>query len=426
MENDDFEDSNAYRQDLEERLLQNEIKALVATTALGMGYDKPDLGFVVHYQAPSSVVAYYQQVGRAGRGIGHAVGILMSGDEDDDIHEYFRRSAFPREDWVSAVLEVLDESDGLSIVQLEEEVNLRRGQIEKVLKFLSVDNPAPVIKSGVKWQRTPVPYRMDIQQIGRLTGQRETEWREVQEYIDEEGCLMEFLAKALDDTDSQPCGKCAPCLDRPVVEPFFARETVIIAARFLRQSELALNCNKRVVKDAFPEYGFQGTLPGALRAETGRILSRWGDAGWGQLVADDKHAGRFRDELVDAVVDVLKNRWQPSPPPEWVTCVPSRNHPASVPDYAGRLAEVLGLPFKPVARKIRNNDPQKVQQNTFHQCRNLDGAFAIEGFVPEGPVLLVDDVVDSGWTLTVLAALLRRAGSGPVLPLALTTSKMGA
>lgn len=426
VENDDFEDSNAYRQSLEERLLRNEIKALVATTALGMGYDKPDLGFVVHYQAPSSVVAYYQQVGRAGRGIDHAVGILMSGGEDDDIHEYFRRSAFPRERWVSAVLEALDESDGLSIFQLEEAVNLRRGQIGKVLKFLSVDNPAPVIKSGVEWQRTPVPYRMNLEHISRLTEQRETEWREIQEYIDEEGCLMEFLAKALDDVDSRPCGKCAPCLGRPVVGPSFARETAVIAARFLRQSELAWDCNRRIAKDAFPEYGFQATLPSALRAETGRILSRWGDAGWGQSVADDKHTGRFRDELVDAVVDMLENRWQPSPSPEWVTCVPSRNHPALVPDYAGRLAEALGLPFRPVAEKIRDNDPQKAQQNTFHQCRNLDGAFVIGGPVPEGPVLLVDDVVDSGWTLTVLAALLRRAGSGPVWPLALTTSKMGA
>lgn len=237
---------------------------------------------------------------------------------------------------------------------------------------------------------------------------------------------MEFLAKALDDMDSQPCGRCARCLDRPVVEPFVARETAVIATRFLRQSELAWNCNKRIAKDAFSEYGFQGILPSALRAETGRILSRWGDAGWGQLVADDKHTGRFRDELVDAVVDMFQNRWRPSPSPEWVACVPSRNHPSPVPDYAGRLAEVLGLPFNPVAKKIRDNDPQKVQQNTFYQCRNLDGAFAIESPVPEGPVLLVDDVVDSGWTLTVLAALLRRAGSGPVWPLALTTSKMGA
>ena len=332
VNSDDFEDSDAYRQHLEGQLLRNEIKALVATTALGMGYDKPDLGFVVHYQAPGSIVAYYQQVGRAGRGIEYAAGILMSGDEDDNIHEYFRRSAFPKEQWVIAILEALEESDGLSVPQLKEEVNLRRGQIEQVLKFLSVELPAPTIKSGSRWQRTPVPYRMEHERIRRLTEQRQTEWEEVLDYIDEEGCLMEFLAEALDDVDPQPCGKCASCLGRSIVEPSFTRATAITAARFLRHSELALECNKQVARDAFAEYGFRGNLPDALRAETGRILSRWGDAGWGQLVADDKHDGRFRDELVDAVVEMLNDRWQPTPPPEWVTCVPTRTSFLTTPD----------------------------------------------------------------------------------------------
>jgi ATP-dependent DNA helicase RecQ len=163
-----FADSNSYREHVENQLLKNEIKALVATTALGMGYDKPDLGFVVHYQAPGSIVAYYQQVGRAGRGIDQAIGILMSGDEDDHIHEYFRGSAFPRERWVQSILEALEESDGLTTTQLEEAVNLRHSQIEQVLKFLSVDSPAPVIKDGSKWQRTPVPFRMDNERIQRL------------------------------------------------------------------------------------------------------------------------------------------------------------------------------------------------------------------------------------------------------------------
>ncbi|MDK1492954.1 RecQ family ATP-dependent DNA helicase [Sinorhizobium sp. 7-81] len=422
---DGFVDSDVYREHLENQLLRNEIKALIATTALGMGYDKPDLGFVVHYQAPGSIVAYYQQVGRAGRSIGHAVGILMSGDEDDHIHEYFRSSAFPRERWVQSILEVLEESDGLTTTQLEEAVNLRHGQIEQVLKFLSVDNPAPVLKDGSKWQRTPVPFRMDHDRIQRLIEQREIEWGEIQAYIHEPRCLMEFLARALDDVNPQPCGKCANCLGRPVVEPSFARETAVLAGRFLRHSEIPLDCNKQVAKDAFAEYGFRGNLPLELRAETGRILSRWGDAGWGQVVADDKHAGRFRDELVDAVAEMLRDRWQPNPSPMWVTCVPSRNHPMLVPDFAARLANLLGLPFAPVVTKVKDNEPQKGQQNRFHQCRNLDGVFAIVGNVPDGPVLLVDDVVDSAWTMTVTAALLKRAGSGPVWPLALTTSSVG-
>lgn len=423
---DGFHDSDAYRQHLERKLLNNEIKALVATTALGMGYDKPDLGFVVHYQAPGSIVAYYQQVGRAGRAIDHAVGVLMSGEEDSHIHDYFRKSAFPKERWVLAILEALEESDGLSVLQLEEAVNLRRGQIEQVLKFLSVENPAPVLKSGSRWQRTPVPYRMDHEKIERLTGQRETEWEEVKSYVAAESCLMEFLAEALDDADPQPCGKCAKCLGRPVVDPDFTREMAISAARYLRHAELELECNKQVARDALREYGLSGNIPAALRAETGRILSRWGDAGWGQLVADDKHTGHFRDELVYAVVEMLNERWQPTPRPAWVTCVPSLNNPTLVPDFARRLADALGLPFKPVVKKVKENEPQKVQQNRFHQCRNLDGVFGIDGPVPTGPVLLVDDVVDSAWTLTIAAALLRNAGSGAVWPCALTTSSIGA
>ena len=155
---DDFEDSNTFRQHLEQRLLDNDLKALVATVALGMGYDKPDLGFVVHYQAPGSIVAYYQQVGRAGREIPYALGVLMFGGEDDDIHEFFRGSAFPSETWVNSILEALESHDGLSVREIEPIANLRYGQIEQVLKYLSVENPAPVIKFGSTWSRTPVTH----------------------------------------------------------------------------------------------------------------------------------------------------------------------------------------------------------------------------------------------------------------------------
>ncbi|PKD38114.1 RecQ family ATP-dependent DNA helicase [Methylomonas sp. EFPC1] len=429
IEADGFENSNVYRQFLEELLINNQLKVLVATTALGMGYDKPDLSFVIHYQAPGSIVAYYQQVGRAGRAIDYAVGVLMSGVEDQDIHEFFRDSAFPSEAHVNEILQELAHSDGLSTYGIEERTNLRHGQIEKVLKLLSVENPAPVIKVGSQWRRTPVPYAMDHVRIAHLTHQREQEWREVQAYLGDAGCKMTFLRRALDDQDLTPCGKCTACLGQSVVNQTINTVLAHQAATFLKHAEIIIHPRKQVAPSnaetarAFPIYQFPRKL-GDLMAQEGRVLSRWKDAGWGQTVADNKHVGHFSDELVEAMAEMIQQRWQPNPEPAWVCCVPSRNHPELVPDFARRLAARLGLPFIDAVSKVKNKQPQKGQENSFHQCRNLDGAFAIQQPIPNDPVLLIDDIVDSGWTLTVIAALLQQAGSGCVYPAALASSSV--
>jgi ATP-dependent DNA helicase RecQ len=198
------------------------------------------------------------------------------------------------------------------------------------------------------------------------------------------------------------------------------------ALLFLKQSELRIEPRIQIPKGAFETFELGGNIPPQLRTEEGRVLSRWGDAGWGRFVADDKHTGRFRDELVDAAAEMILKRWRPEPPPEWVTCVPSLRHPALVLDFAKRLAGRLGLPFQEVVSKAKDNQPQKLQNNSFFQCRNLDGAFELKKGIPDTPVLLVDDMVDSRWTMTVIAALLRQAGSGPVFPVALaTTSENG-
>ncbi|MDR7120216.1 RecQ family ATP-dependent DNA helicase [Rheinheimera soli] len=429
IEAEGFENSNLYRQQLEEQLLRNQLKVLVATNALGMGYDKPDLSFVIHYQAPGSIVAYYQQVGRAGRGIASAMGVLMSGVEDQDIHEFFRHSAFPGEVQVNEILQALALSDGLTIRALEEKTNLRQTQIEKVLKLLSVENPAPVIKLKSLWRRTAVAYQMDQTRMQHLTAQREQEWQQMQSYLTEPDCKMNYLRMALDDSQPEPCGKCSSCLGYPVINSIPDALLAHQAGIFLKQAEIVFKPRKQVAPSkadtarAFPTYQFPRLL-GELAAEEGRILSRWNDAGWGKTVAAGKHGGHFSDELVQAMADMIRLRWQHSPAPAWICAVPSLRHPYLVPDFAFRLAQQLQLPFFNLVEKVKNNQPQKGQQNSFHQCRNLDGAFSVHQPIPNGPVLLIDDIVDSGWTLTVIAALLRQHGCGPVYPAALASTSV--
>ena len=347
----------------------------------------------------------------------------MSGREDEDIHDWFRSNAFPDEQWVQSILTALEQGDGMTVGRLEEAVNLRRRQIEQALKFLSMETPAPVFRDGAHWHRTAVGYRMDLERIRRLTAQRRVEWNEVRAFLDEPGCLMEFLARSLDDEDPQPCGKCANCVGRPIVTRSYKGRLEEDAIRFLRRSETDFRCKKLVARDAFVQYGFEGRLTDELQAQKGRVLSRWNDAGWGELVAEGKRQGRFDDELVDAAAEMTRDRWRPFPAPAWITCVPSKHRPDLVPDFAARLAEKLGLPFLPLVEKAKDNEPQKAQQNRFHQCRNLDGVFTVAGKPPAEPVLLVDDVVDSAWTMTVVAALLQQAGSGPVWPLALAMAR---
>ena len=417
------------RQALEQALLSNGLKCLVATTALGMGYDKPDLHFVIHYQTPGNVVAYYQQVGRAGRAIPAACGVLLSGEEEEDINEYFRDAAFPPEWQVDRILGALEAADGgLSVRALERAVNLRQSQIEKVLKLLVVEPESPVLRLDGAWYRTAQPFQLDRQRIAHLTQQREAEWAQMKQYLANERCLMQFLAHALDDVGTQACGRCAVCLGRPVLPVEIDRALLIAAQRFTRHSEMPLELKKQWDIEALPQYVAEHgwskqNIAQGLRGEAGRVLSRWGEPVWGQLVARGRAQGRFDDELVEAAAELIRHRWAEAARVTWVTCIPSMRQPELVPDFAKRLAEALGVPFRPALVKTRETQPQRDMENRFHQCHNLDGAFVVDDHQGiDGPVLLVDDLVDSAWTLTLATALLRQAGAGAVHPFALAVT----
>ena len=412
----------ANRQALEQRLLNNDVKALVATVALGMGFDKPDLGFVVHYQRPGSLIAYYQQIGRAGRSVAEAYAVLLSGEEDDEIQEYFIRSAFPGVEALTQVLTAVEAADGpLSIAELERRVNLRRRKLEQCLKFLEVDGAVAREKS--RYFRTVNPWTPDVARSERVTATRREELASMRAFVLTETCLMEFVARALDDPHAAPCGQCANCrrgLLTIEIDQAIARRAV----DFLRRSHRSFDARAQWGSTGLE--GRTGKIAVDLRPSKGQALCMWGDAGWGAQVRDGKYQqGRFDDDLVEACAQMIRREWRPDPGPTWVTAVPSLRHPTLVPDFAQRLAARLELPFVPCLRKVRETPPQKTMENSAQQMANIAGTFEVVGGTLPGPVLLVDDMVDSRWTLTECAFVLRSAGSGTVHPLALAMTSGG-
>jgi ATP-dependent DNA helicase RecQ len=410
------------REELEQALLDNRVKALVATTALGMGFDKPDLAFVIHYQTPGSVVAYYQQVGRAGRALDAAYGVLLSGEEDTDITSFFIESAFPTPDEVGAVLEALEAApQGLSVRELMGEVNVSFGRIQKTIDLLSLESPAPIAKQGTKWQLTAANLSDAFwERAERLTALRRAEQAQMQEYVKLGGRHMEFLIGALDGAPGERSQPNLPPLSA-AVDP----ELVHAAIEFLRRTSLPIEPRKQWPAGGLPGCGVSGRISKELQAQPGKALCVWGDAGWGASVRLGKyHDGRFSDDLVEACRQLVE-QWGPNPAPTWVTCVPSRRHPDLVPDFARRLAGAPGLPFEAALVSTDDRPEQKTMANSTQQARNVDGSLEVPGPVRGEPVLLVDDMVDSRWTLTVAAWLLRSHESGEVWPLALAQAGAG-
>ena len=272
------------REALENRLLNNDSKALVATVALGMGFDKPDLGFVIHFQRPASVVHYYQQVGRAGRTVDNAYGVLLNGEEDDEIADYFIRTAFPTAGEVDQLLAAMRAADGaLTIPKLQQRVNLSRGTIDKILKFLVLESPAPIQKTpSASYVLNPVRWQMPANRIDRVTHLRRQEQKRMRIYMNSRDCLMQFLAEELNDPNAAPCGKCANCTGQILSEEY-PDELAQAAVDFLGRLENPIQPRKRwPVGLADPE--MRGTIAADYQAAEGRALCRWGDTGFGALV----------------------------------------------------------------------------------------------------------------------------------------------
>ena len=316
------------RIETEQALLSNEMKAVAATSALGMGFDKPNLSFVIHYQSPGSPIAYYQQVGRAGRALDESWGILLRGTEDTDIQDYFIRSAFPPPDLAERVVAFLEErAEPISTGNLLGSFNVRPTQMESLLKNLEVDGA--VERAGNRWLRTLGDWTFNHGRVESVTALRRTEQGQMLDYVRTNRCRMQLLEFYLDDTTGEPCGICDNCTDESLAIPFDPA-TVQNAVDHLRRAGRAIGPRKLLPG--------QGGIATDRRLEPGQALSVWGDSGWGRLVrAGKQELGRFDNQLVSAAEDLIRNRWKPEPSPSWVTYVPSLRSPGLVADFAERL-----------------------------------------------------------------------------------------
>ncbi|WP_046779649.1 RecQ family ATP-dependent DNA helicase [Streptomyces yangpuensis] len=431
---------NADRQQAEDDLQANRVKALVATSALGMGFDKPDLGFVVHLGSPSSPIAYYQQVGRAGRGVEHAEVLLLPGREDEAIWQYFASVAFPPEEQVRRTLDVLAQAGRpLSLPALEPLVDLRRTRLETMLKVLDVDGAVHRVKGG--WTSTGEPWVYDAERYAWVARQRAAEQQAMRDYAAATGCRMEFLRRQLDDEEAAPCGRCDNCAGAR-----FAAEVSTTALDTAR-GELGRPGVELEPRKMWPTglaavgVDLKGRIPAGEQASTGRALGRLSDIGWGNrlrpMLAPHAPDQAVPDDVAQAVVAVLADwargpgGWASGAPdaperPVGVVALPSRSRPQLVGSLAARIAEVGRMPLLgTVAYTDQVPEFGLASSNSAQRVRGLHHALAVPQELAAalertpGPVLLVDDRAESGWTLAVAARLLRRAGAKEVFPLVL-------
>ncbi|KOX18737.1 MULTISPECIES: RecQ family ATP-dependent DNA helicase [unclassified Streptomyces] len=434
---------NADRLQAEADLQENRVKALVATSALGMGFDKPDLGFVIHLGSPSSPIAYYQQVGRAGRGVEHAEVLMLPGKEDEAIWRYFADTAFPPEAQVRQTLAALaDAGRPLSVPALEAAVDLRRTRLETMLKVLDVDGAVRRVKGG--WESTGRPWTYDTERYAWVARQRAAEQQAMRDYVSAAGCRMEFLRRQLDDEGAAPCGRCDNCAGA-WADTSVSQETLTGATRELDRPGVEVE-PRRMWPTGMPALGIElkGRIPAGEQCATGRALGRLSDIGWGNrlrpLLAENAPDGPVPDDVLKAAVAVLADwarspgGWAPDVPdasarPVGVVAVPSLARPQLVGSLARGIADVGRLPYLGTLAHTGPDGAHAVRRsNSAQRLRALSGAFAVSGELSgalaaaPGPVLLVDDFTDSGWTLAVAARLLRRAGAARVLPLVLAAA----
>jgi ATP-dependent DNA helicase RecQ len=406
----------AVRQDIEDALRRNALKAVVATSALGMGYDKPDLAFCIHVGSPASPVAYYQQVGRAGRALDEAVAVLLPAETDEQIWAYFATAGVPDEPRVGKIIAALAQGPQ-TLVELENATTIRRGRLEGLLKILAVDDV--VTREGSAWTLTGTPWVFDAQRWQALAQVREREAGLMRAFAAGKGCLMRFLQEALDDPEPGDCGRCSVCTGRlpgPGMRP--GAERVEAARVFARGQDVIIEPRK-----LWPTGGSRNGRKGRITGcSEGRVLAFANDPGWAGTLQPLFAApdGPAPQQVLDGVVGVL-GRWRRSwgARPVAVVPMPSALHPQLVQSVASHVASAGRLPLVDALRLAGPTPAADVASGA--KVAALLEALVLrpEVAVPAGPLLLIDARYRSGWSVTVGAALLREAGAAAVLPLAL-------
>lgn len=396
-----------------EKFQQNEIKVLVATVAFGMGYDKPDIGFVIHFQRPANIVSYYQQIGRAGRGIELAYAILLCGEEDEHINQYFINSAFPTEKDMNIVVDFITDNPGKSISEIKGALNIRANRVDKTLKYLTVGDDIYTEDVNRKkcYYKSAKKWKPDLERSEGITAIRYKEMQDMDEFTKQKGCYMKYIAEKLDDVNAKVCVKCSNCRGL-LFDEMVDAETVQRAQQFIKSKFGVIEPRKQ-----FPD---KTKIESEFQFKGGIVLSNYADAGYGMAVQKGKYLdGYFSDELVDASVKIL-SEFIKNNNIEWITPVTSKRHPQLVPDFAKRLADRLGIGYFEGIKKF-NAEEQKKFENSDGQYKNANDSFEIIQVKKEN-ILLVDDMVDSRWTFTVCAMKMREMGSGDIYPFALANT----
>lgn len=399
-----------------ERFLKNEIKVLSATVAFGMGFDKPDIGFVIHFQKPANLVAYYQQIGRAGRKLDKAYAIMLYGNQDDEINKYFIDSAFPTERDMDKIIAVVENNPGQNKKFITNSTNMKFSRAEKCLKYLEVNGD--IYLEGKRYYKTPKLWNPDLEKAKKITKQRYEELDNINQYAVTDMCYMEYIARELDDNTAIPCGKCSNCLHKKLFSTNILKNDLERAKKFLKEDYNVIKPRKLWPSKAC--YGELG-IPSEMQNQQGLVLSNYGDAGWGKLVSQNKYQDNyFSDELVEASAALLK----PFIIENQIKCltyVASMRRPELVKNFAKRLANKLELEFFDGIKKDVNTVCQKELNNSFKQWENAENSFMVCDS-RNGNTLLVDDMVDSKWTMTVCGYKLLKEGNGKIYPFALANS----